>query len=295
MDIFSVFTWLAMHKKGNPTQDLNMLTSMEYYNRIKLFVMMLHEWEDLPDSCDAKFLEETLLFKGKALFVKDKKLGYLSLRCNPSDVVNVYGVPLKFEGSGFGHVETYTTDEAVYIRNNYLCETVDIAISLFASRLADCQRTIDVNIKAQKTPVIIRCGDKDRLSMINIYEDYNGNEPVIFTGNSLDNEKEFKAIKVDAPYVADKIQIQKEKIWDEIFSTFGVNSIGSGGSKKERLITDEVNANNEMTSIMSEIMLAPRREACEQINKKFPELNVSVKKRSFTDEELNAFKGREEE
>jgi hypothetical protein len=157
----------------------------------------------------------------------------------------------------------------------------DNSVVLFASRLTEAERTIDTNIKAQKTPVLIRCDDKDRLTMKNLYRDYEGNEPFILGGKSL-NLDGLKVLKTDAPFVADKLQNYKHEIWNEALTFFGVNNANS--DKRERLITDEVNANNEVISINAQAMLLTRLEACEKINKLYG-LDVSVKMRSFEDKE----------
>ena len=39
--------------------------------------------------------------------------------------------------------------------------------------------------------------------------------------------------------------------------------------KKERLITDEANSNNELINLNLQSYLAPRQEACKQFNEKF--------------------------
>jgi hypothetical protein len=143
--------------------------------------------------------------------------------------------------------------------------------------LTTAERTIDVNINAQKTPVLVRCDDKDRLSLKNVYKEYEGNEPCILGGKGL-NLEGLKVLKTDAPFVADKLQIYKQDIWNEALTFFGINNANS--DKRERLITDEVNANNEVISINAQAMLLTRLEACKWINEKYG-LNVNVKMRSF--------------
>jgi hypothetical protein len=273
--MLQVFSWLGLKDKS---ANLNMLTVNDYYERLKLIALSLFEWENLPESCNARFLELTLYTHGRALFIYDPKLGYLNMRCTPSGTWNNYDEPLSFTAFSSIYRETFKRDECVLIRNNYIERPTDNSVVLFSKRLTDAERTIDVNINAQKTPVLVRCDDKDRLTMKNLYKDYEGNEPFILGSKSL-NVDAIKVFKTDAPFVADKLQNYKHQIWNEAMTFFGVNNANT--DKRERLITDEVEANDQLIQVNAEAMLLTRQEACKQINTMFPELNVSVKMREF--------------
>jgi hypothetical protein len=276
-NIFKAFSWLGNGKAS----DMNILTANDYYDRLKTIALSLFEWENLPDSCNARFLELSLYAYGRALFIYDDELGYLNMKCTPSGTLNNYDEPVSFTAYSTIYQKDFLRDNCVLIRNNYLERPTDNSVVLFASRLTEAERTIDTNIKAQKTPVLIRCDDKDRLTMKNLYKDYEGNEPFILGGKAL-NLEGLKVLKTDAPFVADKVQNYKHEIWNEALTFFGVNNANS--DKRERLITDEVNANNEVISINAQAMLLTRLEACKWINEKYG-LNVSVKMRSFEGQE----------
>ena len=150
-------------------------------------------------------------------------------------------------------------------------------MELFALRLYEAERTVDVNIKAQKTPVILVGDESFKLSMKNIYNKYIGNEPVIFGDKKQLGENVLRAIKTDAPFVADKIMDYKKEIWNEALTYLGINNIMI--SKKERLITDEANSNNELINMNLQSRLAPRKFACKQFNELFG-TNIDVRVRS---------------
>jgi len=276
-DMFSAFSWL----KNSKVDNMNDLTAFDYYDRLKLIALSLFEWENLPNSCNARFLELSLYMYGRALFFFDEKLGYLNMKCTPSGQLNNYDESISYTAYSTVYQETFKREDCVLIRNNYLERPTDNSVVLFASRLCEAERTIDVNIRAQKTPVLIRCDDKDRLTMVNLYAKYNGNEPFIMGGKTM-NLDALKVVKTDAPFVVDKLQTYKHEIWNEALTYFGVNNANS--DKRERLITDEVNANNEVISINAQAMLLTRLEACKWINEKYG-LNVSVKMRSFEGQE----------
>ena len=155
-------------------------------------------------------------------------------------------------------------------------------MELFALRLYEAEQTAMVNIKAQKTPVLLLMDEKQRLTMENIYSQYEGNKPVIFGDKNSLGENVIKAINTQAPFIADKIIDYKKEIWNEALTFLGINNIMV--DKKERLITDEANSNNELINLNLQSYLAPRQEACRQFNEKFgftgTDKEISVRVRS---------------
>lgn len=155
-------------------------------------------------------------------------------------------------------------------------------MELFALRLYEAERTADINIKAQKTPVLLLMDEKQRLTMENLYSQYEGNRPVIFGDKNFLGENVIKAINTQAPFIADKIIDYKKEIWNEALTFLGINNIMV--DKKERLITDEANSNNELINLNLQSYLAPREEACRQFNEKFgftgTDKEISVRVRS---------------
>lgn len=155
-------------------------------------------------------------------------------------------------------------------------------MELFALRLYEAERTADVNIKAQKTPVMILVDDTQRLLMENLYNQYDGNKPFIFGDKKQLNADTLKSIRTDAPFIADKIMQYKKEIWNEALTYLGINNIMV--DKKERLITDEANSNNELINLNLQSYLVPRQLACKQFNEKFgftgTDKEISVRVRS---------------
>ena len=155
-------------------------------------------------------------------------------------------------------------------------------MELFAYRLYEAEMTAMTNIKAQKTPVLVVVDEKQRLMMENLYSQFDGNQPFIFGDSGQFNTDILKAIKTDAPFIADKVMEYKKEIWNEALTYLGVNNIML--EKKERLVTDEANSNNELINLNLQSFLAPRLEACRQFNEKFnltgTDKEISVRVRS---------------
>lgn len=254
----------------------NTIMFHDYYARLKAIALSVFEWESLPPSCNARFLEDCLFHYGDAVFVQDENMGYLNLKVTPADTLNVYNEPLAFKAFSINYDKTYDRDDCVYIRNNYLAKSTDSTIIIFAEKLAELDVAITVNINAQKTPVLVRCDEKTRTSLEAVYNQYEGNKPVIFGTKSL-ADKPLEVLRTEAPFLADRLRDEKRAVWNEALEFLGLNTNPSD-KKKERLIVNEVNANNEQIDIQAESMLLTRQLACKAINEKYG-LSVSVKRR----------------
>ena len=158
------------------------------------------------------------------------------------------------------------------IFNNYLRTNCLLDVEMFARRMYELERTIDVNVKQQKTPAIIRCSENQRLTMINLYKQYDGNIPFIFGDKQLDITG-ITTLKTDAPFVSDKLQAIKRQIWSEALTYLGIEN--NSTEKKERLVTDEISSSLGGVEAQRYTRLNARRDAANTINKMFG-LNVSV-------------------
>lgn len=177
---------------------------------------------------------------------------------------------------------TNPSQYCVLIMNNIdMIPTFD-SIQLFANRLYECQRTWDVNIKAQKTPVMVIVDERQRALMENLYSQYDGNRPYIFGDKQQLDENILRTLNTEAPFIADKITQEKNNIWNEALTFLGINNIIE--EKKERLTEDESQTNNELINLNLQSFLAPRQEACKNFNDLFnltdTENEISVKVRS---------------
>lgn len=253
---------------------LNNRTYLQYYNRLLELAINMYEWKNLPDTVDERFLELTLFSDGMAVFFQDDGgLGYLCLQCMIGGELDVYRIPIdRTAYATNGYQMRLDNQNSVIIFNNYTHTNTMLDVEMYARRLYEIERTIDVNVKAQKTPVLIRATENQRLTMKNLYMQYDGNEPFIFGDKNLDMDG-IKVLKTDAPYVADKLNILKRQIWNEALTYLGIEN--SNTEKKERLISDEVTTNLGGVEAQRFCRLNARRQAANQINKMFG-LNIQV-------------------
>lgn len=246
---------------------LNNSNFKQYYNRLTELSISMFEWKNLPDTVDPRFLELTLFSDGQAVFFYDEDIGYLALQNILGGKLNVYRVPIERRAYAVnGYQKVLSDKDSVIIYNNYLHSNSRLDVEMFARRLYNLDRAIDVNANAQKTPVLIQCDETQRLTMVNLYKKFDGNEPVIFGDKNL-NPNNVKVLKTDAPYVADKLYQLKTQIWNEALTYLGISNINI--TKKERLITDEVTRNQGGTIASRYSRLEARREACKAINNMF--------------------------
>lgn len=246
--------------------DLNNAAYIQYYDRLTELSISMFEWRNLPDTVDPRFLELTLFSNGMAVFFKEED-DYLALQCAISGPLDVYRIPVRrraYAVNGFNR--ELDNKNSVIIYNNMLHKNSMLDVRMFARDLYNLDRAISVNANAQKTPILIRCAENERLSLENVYMNYDGNKPVIFADKQL-NPNALTVLKTDAPYVADKLYILKTQKWNEALTYLGISNVNI--TKRERLITDEVTRNQGGTIASRYSRLESRRQACKQINEMF--------------------------
>lgn len=253
----------------------------DYFNRLMLTARSVFEWVNLPNNIDEKWIERYLFAEGKCVFFKDPTLGLMVARMTPNGELNYYDEPTTV----LPYATNYQGDtlengvNCVVIRNNDDMIPTSPTIQLYALKLADIDRTIDVNIKAQKMPIIIKCSDKQKLTLKRVIDQRNDNEPVIFGDKGLDTDG-IEVLNTHAPVVFKDLELQKHMVWNECMTFLGINNANQ--DKKERLVDDEVQANNEQVEASFNIMLKAREQACKDINRIFGltgDKAVSVRKR----------------
>ena len=261
---------MGRRRKTNFEESLSMnnYTYMQYAYRLMELSISMFEWKNLPEGIDERFLEMVLFTDGHAVFFKDDELGdYLALQCLINGKLNVYRIPINRRAFAVnGYQKKLTDKDSVIIFNNMLHTNSWLDVKMFAKRLYNLDRIIDVNANAQKTPILIKGNEQQRLTLTNLYKEYDGNAPVIFADKSLDMNA-LQVLSTQAPYVADKIYQLKTQIWNEALTYLGISNVSF--QKRERMVSDEVTRSQGGTVASRYSRLNARRQACEQINKMF--------------------------
>lgn len=253
---------------------------------LKELCLSQFKWENLPEQINEIFLEKMLYEHGFCLFSKDDTIGYIVSQVSIAGKLNHYNMPVDYnivsvDPSISG---SYRNNEnSVLIWNNDLRKSSQRIVNYYAEKLADITRIIEVNQNAQKTPVTIMTDSNNKLTYINAYNQYDGNAPVMIMDKDFDKNA-MGVFQTGAPYVVDRLQLQKNQLWRECMTLLGIENTNM--DKKERMVVDEVNGNNDQVKASMQTRLKARERACEEINRLFPELgNVSVKPRLEAEQE----------
>lgn len=263
---------MSRRNKGNglfgESAVMNNATYIQYFNRLVELSISMFEWQGLPETVDPRYLELHLFQNGSMVYFRDEVMGDLCLDCIANGQFDVYGNPIsrRAYSSYNQYQKTLNESDSVIIWNNYLRQPSVLDVKMFAKRLYNLDRIIDVNANAQKTPVLVQGTEKQRLTLVNLYKEFDGNAPFIFGDKNLDLNS-LRAISTNAPYVADKLYQLKTQIWNEALTYLGISNLNI--QKKERMITDEVQRNQGGTIASRYSRLEARREAADKINRMF--------------------------
>lgn len=255
---------------GNVVTDPTMLTFQDNLIRLSLLAQTVFEWKGLPNNIDEKHLERYLFNEGRCMFYHDENVGWLITKCNDAGQLNFYDEPTRLlpvatNAEALDLKERDPREDCVLIYNNDYAYPTARTIMMYAARLTEMQRTIDINIHAQKTPVMIKASNATKLSAKQVYKQWSGFEPLIIVDKNSTEGVDLGVLNIAAPVVFDKLTIEKNKLWNECMTFLGINNANM--DKRERLVDDEVQANNEQIGYSAEVMLKSRQRAAEAMSK----------------------------
>lgn len=268
-------------KKRTALEDamlLNNATYFDYLDRVKKIALSIFEWVNLPESMDSRYLERCLYYTGAAALLHDDTYGFINTKATCSNNLNIYGLPTEITAfsysyrdvrrvyNGLTSPDTDINSEAILVLNTWDMLPTAPSIELFCMRLAEAQRIIDLNIKAQATPYVVMTDENERLSMLNAFQQVDKNAAVIFGKRGTFDPNSIKVLNTSAPYIADKVQGYKRDIWNEMLTYLGVDNIEE---KAERLVSAEVGGNNELVGLNLQSFFATRKHAAKQFNEKY--------------------------
>ena len=244
----------------------------DYYSRLKNLAQTMFKWENLPKSVNERYLEYCLFTYGRAVFFDAESLGYMALNCS-LEGINFYQEPNTIRP--ITPIKTFPSipfDKCVLIRNTPDMYPTFLTTERYAKMLYDIDQSIEVNIRAQKTPILILTDQKQKQSAMALYQKYNGNTPVIYGNKDNYDPNSFKVLRTDAPFVAGQLQDIKITKYNEYLGFLG---IGMADYKAERRVQDEVQQFDRQSNALANIGLSQRKDACDRINRLFG-LNVDV-------------------
>lgn len=242
------------------------------------------QWHGLPDSVNTRFLELTLATKGMSVFFYDEDYGkFMALQGTPWNAPNIMDEPTRLRVTGRGNYRAKTlkavqlgstlTGEAVPIWSNYLRTPDWDIIQIYAHKLANIDTSIEINARNARRTRVLAADENQRLTLENINRQIDEGNPVVKV-NDIELALQVQAFDLGVePHTIEKLHIVKVRLWNECMGLLGINNANQ--DKKERLVSDEVSANDEQVSTTQAVNLNARRQACDLINKRWPERLMS--------------------
>lgn len=258
----------------------------EMFNRFSNIAITRYMWQGLPESVDERFLNTVLYLYGNCAFFEDESLGFLTLPCTIAGTYNVYYEPIRVNAFSFNYNKMLSnseldTDTFVYIRNNPSATPTAVSVFTYTRRMCDILRSIDVISKKMKQPFLVQCEESERLTIENLIKKIQDNEIMIVGSKSFGlKNRSFEVTPLPAPATLDQLWYSYRQLETILYTILGINSTGQ--EKKERLLVDEVNANNMVTDMAIEVNIKELQKACEKINKRWG-LSLWVEAKSIQD------------
>lgn len=263
---------MSLKLKRADTQ--NVRNSVLYKNRLMDLALSVFDWHNLPPTVDERFIEVSLINNGSAVWFKDEIIGNLCLPVMMNGNFDVYNTPINRRAyAANGYQMTLTAENSVLIYNNFILTNMINDIVVYANLLTLADRIIEINLKRQKTPYIIRTTEQLAMTMKNIMAQVDNNDEMILTDKNVDIPHMLESIDITAPFVANDVFTLKRKIWGEAMNFIGLTA--NTEDKPERQVVQEVDNYNQNTYAQRFTRLAARQNACKKINEMFG-LDISV-------------------
>ena len=264
-----------MGRKRKPVINDNIeMETVRLTKHYQMLALNRYKWENLPNGIESRYIEQMLYDNGECAMFDHPDFGLTVLRSSSRENLNIYGEPTKLTLTGFNEHRTVMIDDCVRILNNDLALPTQQNIIYYARRMAEIDDIIMQNLRQQRVPYLFATDDNNSYSLKALYDRMYQGEPAIFVDKEMLSGQceNIMVIPTVAPYLVDKLQIQKQEMERELLTFLGINNTLE---KKERLLQDETNSNNQFIKMSSDIGFKQRQLACELINEKFG-LNVQV-------------------
>lgn len=263
-------------KKGNKSEYesayLTRATWSHYYQLLSNLAKSTFLWEDLPDTIDPVFMEYVLYKYGMAVVFEEPDIGLVCLPALIHGRLDIYNRPISVTAiSENGHfrrnLDRRRDDFVIIFNTNHDLSSkrfID-SLKIFCDRITNAERTEDINIYAQRTPITVVLPDDTMAeTYLNFLDKYDKYGKVVITQKNFDPEA-MKALQTAAPFVAGQINEVKTRQFNEALSFLGISNVAI--QKKERMITDEVTRSMGGAIASRNIRQNPREESLKEMKR----------------------------
>ena len=267
-----------------------------YFDRLKLITLNRFKWLGIDEVCGfgAEYFIEQILFRSnKVCFFKDKNIGYVLTDFNFNGNLNIYYMPTYIQplsGTTGYYFPRLSLDDCCIMFNTNNFQPLYFYCLFYAKKLAELQLTADINMANMRMPILIEGNKQSLLAMQNIWQKIESGQPAVYANRDFDINSKLNVLKTDAPYLIDKLEVEKNILINEYLTLIGVNNANL--DKKERQITSEIESNNEQIRFYLNSYLEPRQKFAKMINDKYfngdEKIKIEINKGDF-DERLYNF------
>ena len=263
--------------------DLTRATYSNWFQRLYNLAISRFKWNDLPDMCDERFIEQFLFFQPLMVGFKDPIMGEVILPAMQDSNFDIIGDPRSVRAYGYNsnyQREGLTKENSAYLWCNLSRQPDCIVIRQFATRLTKIDRSIDLNLDAQKCPRIAYANEGNRLSVQNLVYQVDKYDPWLYLkGNNTpeDIKNLIGVLDLHVDFIAPQLENEKKETIAEVLTYLGIES--NYNMKAERQFTTEVQMTLGQVEGMRFSPLLARKKFCDKFNEKFG-TNISVEPRS---------------
>lgn len=290
-------TMKSINLTGTKGDELNknlQMYNLIYHNTFNFLINIVSSlfiWKGLPkignEKIRSSFFEMMLATQGSACMADTKEYGLIVSPATVIGLLNIAGNPNKIQLQPAYDVDSYQilgieldknkNDKFVWCINDNMQTGFMPLIQEVASELTEVKMALISNASQQKFPIVLYVNRNQKLSMeilTNKVESYD-HYVVISSDANMNEDTATGVFGRDLPFVCDKLANTYSDIMNDFFMKIGINSLPY--AKKERLLTDEVNANNQAVEIASDVYLQNRKDFAEDCNQMFG-LDISVER-----------------
>lgn len=270
------------------TDNYNARTFQKNFDMLLSLALNRFRWVNLPDTCNARYLEWVLHRIGIATLsydVNQQTRIYTTLQAMPYGVYNMYGLPTQWRAVGYDGLTDYECDND----NGVLCYYNNSrfapwnTLEIYARKMTHYERTEDVNLTNQMQPYIYIAPQEKKIELVNLVKQIQGGEPAVLGDTGLlDLVQRVTAIDTKTPLITEELARCWQNELNRALLWLGIPHLAF--EKGERMIEDEARANTAPTNVMLLDCLKARRDFCEQVNAKFG-LDVHV----YFNEDLESY------
>lgn len=263
---------------NNPASNQVAAVEALYLRRFTELRVNSFTWTGIPENIPQRFLEMTLNNNALSVFFYDDHYQkYLALPGGSNGYLDMHDEPTAYQvtANNAYRGRVISAKDCVPIWANRTRHPDNDVMLWYARRLAEVETTVDINIKSARMSRVLAVSENMRLSGENFVRQIDEGNPVIKVDESFMNDGVLTALDMGVnPDNILSVQMVKNRLYNDCMTFLGVNN--SNQDKKERLVSDEVDANSEQVLLNRAIALGARKEAAKAINQRFPELNITV-------------------